>query len=301
MAEDTFHNLGLMTPQQFQEVAWRQVHDALCEVPRMFQIFACKQVTNIAGVCVNQAKYMRDQDKICPSCGQEEETCQHVLCCEEEGRVKALNCTIDLLDSWLPKVGTHKTLRQCLVTCAKRRGGSSMENIVGGKGTRWLGLARSMDSIGWRRYMEGMVSSEILKIQGVFVDLGNCSLSLDNWAQGLVTKLLEVTHGQRLYRNIQVHDTVSGLKAVERKEELQREIEHQILLGGTGLDRQDIYLLEINVGDLEISSGEDQYYWLLSIRAARVDRRLKEMQLNSVTRERVRRRRAYSSSHLTSS
>ena len=85
---------------------------------------------------------------------------------------------------------------------------------------------------------------------------------------------------------------MSGLKAVERKEELQREIEHQILLGGTGLDKQDRYLLEINVGDLEISSGEDQYYWLLAIRAARVDRRLKEMQLNSVARERVRRRRA---------
>ena len=230
MAEDTFYHLGLMTPHQFQEVAWRQVHDALCEVPRMFQVFACKQVTNIAGVHVNQAKYMRDQDKMCPSCGQEEETCQHVLCCEEEGRVKALNCTIDLLDSWLQKVGTNKTLRHCLVTYAKRRGGSSMENIVWGKGTRFVALARSMDSIGWRRYMEGMVSSEILKIQGVFVDLGNCSLSLDNWAKGLVIKLLEVTHGQWLYRNIQVHDTVSGLKAVERKEELQRENEHQILL-----------------------------------------------------------------------
>ena len=140
--------------------------------------------------------------------------------------------------------------------------------------------------------MEGMVSSEVLKIQGVFVDLGNCSLSLDKWAQGLVTKLLEVTHGQWLHRNIQVHDTVSGLKAVERKEELQREIEHQILLGGAGLDKQDRYLLEINVGDLETSSGEDQYYWLLAIRAARVDRRLKEKQLNSVARERVRRRRA---------
>ena len=44
-------------------------------------------------------------------------------------------------------------------------------------------------------------------------------------------KLLEITHGQWLYRNVQVNDAVSGLKAVERKEELQKEIEHQILLG----------------------------------------------------------------------
>ncbi len=71
-----------------------------------------------------------------------------------------------------------------------------------------------------------------------------------------------------------------------------REIEHQVMLGGTGLDEQDRYLLEINVGDLDTSSGEDQYYWLLAIHAARVDRRLKEMQATDNAREHLRRRRA---------
>ena len=68
-----------------------------------------------------------------------------------------------------------------------------------------------------------------------------------------------------------VHDTVSGLKAAERKEELQREIEYQIELGGAGLDNKYRYLLEINLEDLDTSTGEDQYYWLISIRAARAD------------------------------
>ena len=136
------------------------------------------------------------------------------------------------------------------------------------------------------------MSAEILAIQSNFVDFGRCFLLLDIWAKGLVMKLLEITHGQWLYRNVQVHDAASGLKAVERNEELQREIEYQILLGGTGLDEQDRYLLEINVGDLETSSGEDQYYWLLAIRAARVDRRLKEMQMAGNAREHARRRRA---------
>ena len=52
--------------------------------------------------------------------------------------------------------------------------------------------------------------------------------------------------------------------SVNMSAEIGREIEHQILLGGTGLDKQDRYLLEINVEDLESSSGEDQYYWLLA-------------------------------------
>ena len=60
LAEETFYHLDLMNPQQFKEVAWKQVHDALCEAPRMFQVWACKQVTDIAGVYVNQAKCMKN-------------------------------------------------------------------------------------------------------------------------------------------------------------------------------------------------------------------------------------------------
>ena len=115
-----------------------------------------------------------------------------------------------------------------------------------------------MDSIGWRRYTKGMVSSEIIEIQSDFVDFDRCSLLLDIWAKGLVMKLLESTHGQWLYRNMQVYNAVNGLRAVERKEEIHREIEHQLLVGGAGLDEQDRYLLEINAGDLNTALGEDQ-------------------------------------------
>ena len=94
-------------------------------------------------------------------------------------------------------------------------------------------------------------------------------------------KLLEATHGQWLYRKVVVHDMVGGLEAVKQKQELQSEIERQVELGGEGLDEQDKYLLEINLEDLEHSSGEDHYYWLLEIQSAREDRalRVREEQL----------------------
>ena len=62
LAEQTFDKLGLMSSDHFQEVAWRQMYDALHEVPRMFQVWACKQVTNIAGVNSNQAVYKENHD-----------------------------------------------------------------------------------------------------------------------------------------------------------------------------------------------------------------------------------------------
>ena len=83
---------------------------------------------------------------------------------------------------------------------------------------------------------------EVTAIQKKFVAAGDCNLSMENWAKGLVAKLLEVTHGQWLYRNVVVHDLVGGFEAVKRKQELQVEIERRFELGGEELDEQDKYL-----------------------------------------------------------
>ena len=80
---------------------------------------------------------------------------------------------------------------------------------------------------------------------------------------------MEVTHGQWIYRNLLVHDKITGVLATKKKEELQREIQRQQELGEEGLDEADKFLLEINLEDLEETSGEHQEYWLLAIRAAR--------------------------------
>ena len=86
---------------------------------------------------------------------------------------------------------------------------------------------------------------------------------------------LKATHGQWLYRNVVVHDIVGGLEAVKRKQELQSEIEYQAELAGERVDEQDKCLPEINLEDLEQSSGEDHYYWLLAIQSTREDIALK--------------------------
>ena len=62
------------------------------------------------------------------------------------------------------------------------------------KGPQFYELGQSMYKIGWRNYMEGMISLEALAIQAECVDPSGCSLLLDNWAKGLAIKLLEATH-----------------------------------------------------------------------------------------------------------
>ena len=132
--------------------------------------------------------------------------------------------------------------------------------------------------------MEGMVCKEIRMIQTTYTSLSGSRMSAERWMEELITKLLEVTHGQWLYRNIQVHDKVAGTLATLRKEEIQMEIEEQQALGSDGLLDEDCHLGECNLGDLEDTSGIKETYWLLAIKAAREAGRLEALriQTNSV-------------------
>ena len=111
---------------------------------------------------------------------------------------------------------------------------------------------------------------EITNIQRQFIAVNGLCMSLDKWCTGLITRLLEITHRQRLYRNYIVHDPVSGTIATATKEELLLEIKRQRNLGDAGLLNEDKYLAEVNLEEMATSSGEWQHYWLLAIHTARI-------------------------------
>ena len=67
--------------------------------------------------------------------------------------------------------------------------------------------------------------------------------------EGLVIKLLEVTHGQWLYCNVHMHDFKTGDLASKRKEELRKALEDQLYLGEEGLDLVAFYPLPIFTHD----------------------------------------------------
>ncbi len=105
------------------------------------------------------------------------------------------------------------------------------------------------------------------------------------WAIGTIIKLLEATHTQWLYWCIQMHDKAMGTLQTLQKEELHREIDWQELEASSDdLLEEDQYLAEVNIEDLETTSGERQEYWLMAIRVAREASRLRGILLPMVRR-----------------
>ena len=86
--------------------------------------------------------------------------------------------------------------------------------------------------------------------------------------------LLEVTHSQWIYQNIQVHDEQQGTIRTQEKEALQREIKEEMEMGFEGFLDMDKSLARVTLEDLERGGGERQEYWLLAVKAARAAKRL---------------------------
>jgi hypothetical protein len=182
------------------------------------------------------------------------------------------------MDEWLGDADTEPVLHDCLVEYAKGRGGITMSEICYGMGKIYTSMAADQDRIRWRRFMEGMVCTRIRGIQEAYSMIKGMHTSASRWTTGLILKLLKTTHGQWLYWNVQVHNAVVGTRVTLRKEQIQREIEHQMELGALGLLQEDKYLMEINLEDMETMLGERQEYWLLAVTAAREASLLQQQQ-----------------------
>jgi hypothetical protein len=93
--------------------------------------------------------------------------------------------------------------------------------------------------IGWDNFAMEMISSKILLIQSAYYYTSRSPSHAMQWISGLITQLLQVTHTQWIYSCVLVHDRSAGTLISALKEELLKNIEHQLTLGSESLDKED--------------------------------------------------------------
>jgi hypothetical protein len=182
--------------RHFNLIAWEAVYASLHGVPQMIQLWACKQVWDIAGTNSLRLRWDKLIKKWCPSCGQARETAAHVLSCDEVGRVKTLQATIDFVEEWLEEVDTDPMVVTCVVEYARGHGYITMQDICHRMGSQYQVMAEDQNTIGWRRFREGMLSWRLVGLQANHYALTGESLQPLPWASQLVIRLLEVARGQ---------------------------------------------------------------------------------------------------------
>jgi hypothetical protein len=131
----------------------------------------------------------------CPCCTIHIETAEHVILCPEEGQVEVFMQPLLALEWWLHDVDMDPELADCIVEYVQRRGQESMDETLQEVPGRLNAMGQSQDKVGWRRFLEGMILKEITGIQQQYYALNGSKMSLEKWSSGLITRLLEITHG----------------------------------------------------------------------------------------------------------
>jgi hypothetical protein len=285
LARKYYHSKGIISHDQFDETDWWSLQRTLASLPRLFQLWAAKHVNRIAGTM----SFLSHQDgrcDRCPSCETCAETCPHIARCPEAGRASAFAQSTDELELWLGANKTHPDLRSLLLSYTRGRGTvTCLECAISLDLPLILHtLARSQDVIGWDLYMMGMLSTQMAAVQSAYLLQHQSTRPVSTWLSGLITQLLQVTHCQWIYRCVVVHDRSTGTLVTAHKEELMKEIEHQLDLGEEGLAEEDQFLLECNFDELATTNGEQQEYWILAIQAAREACRLRATARGSAQR-----------------
>jgi hypothetical protein len=203
VARSFFHETGRMSTDAFNKVDWPHVYQTLHEkVSRLFQVWTCEQVMNIAATNKNLSWRHRDgQSDKCLCCRINVKTAEHVLLCPEVGQVEAFQLCTSALEQCLDEADTDQDLTDSIVEYVWHWGTVTIEEAISDAPPRFRHMALSQDTIRWRWFLEGMILTEITNIQRQYIAVNGSRMSLDKWCTGLITRLLEITHRQWLYPN----------------------------------------------------------------------------------------------------
>ncbi len=257
------------TQAQFKEVDWDHLNLALNSKADNYKIWRSKQTSGFCGTRVQVGLYSREEypDERCPNCGTRE-TDAHLMRCPDEDRTRLLVDTVEDLEKWMETDGktdpeiiywVPKYLLMCDNKSVSQLGYMSEKMRV---------LVESQDKIGWQNFMEGYISAQFYNIQRFHLSMSGGYLKGLDWTKQFISKNLQITHSQWIYRNISLHDKQQGYLQHKRSEDLLQEISELSELSPDKVPEGSRYLLEVNFTELASSHPKTQCYWALAVNAA---------------------------------
>jgi len=78
-------------------------------------------------------------------------------------------------------------------------------------------VALQQNPIPWKHFMEGKISSALLKLQSKSLACSPLRLSSGDWAKQLITRILHISHGQRVFRNTSLHLKTHGYLRLQER------------------------------------------------------------------------------------
>jgi hypothetical protein len=99
------------------------------------------------------------------------------------------------------------------------------------------------DEIGWQNFVEGKITQSWGMLQIQHYQEQHSKRTMDKWTSGLVTQLLELTHGMWLHRNGVLHAVDAQGLPLQQAAELEAAIHDKFRKNTEGLARKDHHFI----------------------------------------------------------
>jgi len=263
-----FHEKHIVNKYDFDLIWWDGVEAEMSAFPQLFRSFVTKQVSKFCGTNRQLARINASVENVCPSCGQNDEGSKHITRCQEEGRQQMLKHSVKELDDWMITTPVDAHLRTMITRFLLAQDSKTMKECVSGQSTILHTLAEVHDRLGWDNFVEGRIS--VLFLEAVKPELaGRLSrLTPERWCRTLVSKLLQLTHKQWLFRNSHVHyNKLEGLTS-QQHEQIFDKVKEMMWTDPADLLSKHRYLLEDDFEILGEAASGVRLQWIASMESA---------------------------------
>ncbi len=83
-------------------------------------------------------------------------------------------------------------------------------SAMGSMSPQFKALATSQDLIGWRDFTVGHILTHFYVIQSFHLAMSSSYLNGEDWTKQFISRILQLTHLQWIFRNISFHDKTNG-------------------------------------------------------------------------------------------
>jgi hypothetical protein len=222
-ANSNIGGLGWST-DKFEAIDWESLRDVLSKKPDMYGIWLSKQTIGICATRKNMARILGLDDDRCPNCLESPEQSTHLNRCKDPGRSELYESDVNELSAWMAKnSNTDMELRFWLITYLLFRGERSMLSL-GELPPALHEVASDIDKIGWVDMMHGRMPLSLLTLQQSHCAMTGSRMTGKDWMRAFITKILDISHGQWMYRNFSLHNKTRGHLQLQRQTEVLAEI-----------------------------------------------------------------------------
>ena len=142
------------------------------------------------------------------------------MLCLDDSRTKLLGENVNDLPTWMSQ--DNQTDPEILYWIPKyilMRGDRS-HSEMGFMFPQFKALAASQDLIGWRDFMVGHISTHFYAIQSFHLAMSSSYLNGKDWTRQFISRILQLTHSQWIFRNISLHNKTHGFLRNKKANEI---------------------------------------------------------------------------------